>query len=841
MKDFLEENNVCGQQLLRIVSQGNAIIAELNRLQDVVPPVFHLENKQITNEYTEIIFDFKHFKSLDSINKKIENDVKLARKDEEFRETYGELLGKFYLVFESIHRYSVDLERFFSELDDGVFIQQTFDSILMDHDGRQLVCEAIYLMGVIMLTLDTNIEGVVRERILVSYYRYSTQRSDSNFDDVCNLVRSTGYSPNAKRPANYPENFFKRTQLRSSHVKAVIGRLRSDDVYNLVHAFSNFEYRSVAYATQASMLYVVLYFVPEVLHTESAIMREIVDKFFADNFIISVYMGTIVNLVEHWDVYKAAKAALSNTIDARNLRNLSLRYQKEIVDLNGHFFQLKESELNDVNILNNINEHIGWMRRANVTLRWVMLHTVPLPAHFTNVSSVAKRCKTIRENILVELKYDPPSLFKLLLNTSQFELQVREVFKGLLTNKHASLLKYKEETIKLIRELEQVFAGNKQLTRVAPNESMRKWFDEFAGKVDSLVLEPETSDKQYKSISRKVIQLVNILDEVQEFHQLQSDLQIKQHLADARNCLLLMIKTIDVKESVLVTQQIIADLSYAWQIIDVCFTSFMQEGIKKDPSLVAKLRATFLKLASALDLPLLRINQAGSSDLVKVSQFYSSELVLYVRKVLHIIPETMFMLMGQIIAIQTNSLKELPTRLMKDQLKSYAQLDDRFKIAKLTNDIAVFTEGVLAMKSTLVGVIQIDPKRLLEDGIKRELVTQVAQALHSTLIFKGKPNEVTVQLNKLNQLMSGLKRSFEYIQDYVRINGLKMWQEQVSRIVNYNVEQECNAFMRHKVLDHLSLFQSKSTPIPKFMPLDPYSLNFIGRLVREIVRITDPK
>lgn len=39
------------------------------------------------------------------------------------------------------------------------------------------------------------------------------------------------------------------------------------------------------------------------------------------------------------------------------------------------------------------------------------------------------------------------------------------------------------------------------------------------------------------------------------------------------------------------------------------------------------------QLASALDLPLLRINQANSADLLSVSQFYSGELVDYVRKV----------------------------------------------------------------------------------------------------------------------------------------------------------------------------------------------------------------
>lgn len=71
-----------------------------------------------------------------------------------------------------------------------------------------------------------------------------------------------------------------------------------------------------------------------------------------------------------------------------------------------------------------------------------------------------------------------------------------------------------------------------------------------------------------------------------------------------------------------------------------------------------------MKLSSALDLPLVRINQANSPDLESVSQHYSSELVLYIRKVLQIIPATMFQLMERIIDLQTNRIKELPTKLV---------------------------------------------------------------------------------------------------------------------------------------------------------------------------------
>ena len=60
------------------------------------------------------------------------------------------------------------------------------------------------------------------------------------------------------------------------------------------------------------------------------------------------------------------------------------------------------------------------------------------------------------------------------------------------------------------------------------------------------------------------------------------------------------------------------------------------------------------------------------------------------------------------------------------------------QVARLTHDISVFTEGILLMKTTLVGVIKVDPKQLLEDGIRKELVKQVAIALHLGLIFNPK-------------------------------------------------------------------------------------------------------
>lgn len=186
-------------------------------------------------------------------------------------------------------------------------------------------------------------------------------------------------------------------------------------------------------------------------------------------------------------------------------------------------------------------------------------------------------------------------------------------------------------------------------------------------------------------------------------------------------------------------------------------------------------------------------------------------------------------------------------------------------MARLTHAVSVLSEGMLKMKSTLVGIVKIDPKKLLEDGIRRELVKHIATALHTTVCFNSKskvnfsiiyksiksartqltPNlqspDLTLTLKCLSTIMDGYKRSFEYIQDYIGVHGLKIWQEEVSRIIGYNVEMECNSFLRNKIQSWQSVYQNKAIPIPDFPKMDNQSVNFIGRLLRELLRITDPK
>ncbi|XP_065061996.1 WASH complex subunit 5-like [Rhopilema esculentum] len=831
--DFLAENNQCGQTLLKLVSRGNAIVAELLRLTDFVPPIFKLESREDKEKYGEILPDFSYFRSIDLFEHKLNSRPDLQDLDEVFKETHLEILTRFYHVFESIYKYVTDLNRFLEDLGEGVYIQQTLETILLNGDGKQLACEILFLYGVMLMIADMRFEGDVRERMLVAYYRYcsSVSTTDSYVDDVLKLLRSTGFSanPNAKRPPKYPEEYFMRVPISSTFIDMVVGRLRSDDIYNQIAAYPLPEHRSTALATQASMLYVILHFCPDILHNQQAKMREIVDKHFPDNWVISVYMGIIVNLIDAWEPYKAAKNALNNSLDAQSVKTHATRHLQKVRSLNAEALQyLKEGVLVEQFILDSIPKLMNCLRDCNVTLRWLMLHTAD------KVGENSKKARQVKESI-IGLGYNPKFVFELMLNIAQFEFVLKEAFKKMLSQKQDKWEKCKKESVERMTELSDVFSGTKPLTRVEKNENLMAWFQEMGKQIESLSYENSTS------AGRKIVQLIQALEEVQEFHQLESNLQVRQFLLDTRQFLHQMIRTINIKEEVMITVQIVGDLSYAWEIMD-SYTLLMQQGIKSSPTLVKKLRATFLKMASALDLPLVRISQANSPDLVSVSQYYSGELVAYVRKVLQIIPESIFSQLAAIINILTHKMKEVPTRLDKDKMKDYSQLDERYQVAKLTHSISLFTEGILMMKTTLVGIIKIDPKQLLEDGIRKELVKQVAAALHSGLIFspKIKPGELQQRLKQLGSRMDAFKRSFEYIQDYVDMQGLKIWQEELSRIVNYNIEQECNSFLRVKVMDWQSIYQSKTIPIPRFAPVDE-SVNFVGRLAREVLRITDPK
>lgn len=718
-------------------------------------------------------------------------------------------------------KFANDLNSFVESLQD--FNYGNLDSIFQDEEGRQMLCEALYLYGVMLLVLDLYIPGEIRERILVSFYRYSSKQnhrdSISNFDDVCKLMISTGFSNHAKRPAHYPETYFRRIEVSHKYLDSVITTLRSIDIYSQLAIYPLPEHRSAAFGTQAGMLVVCLFFAPNTLHNSSSQMREVVDKFFADTWVVPIYMGVTVNLCDLWEPYKAAREALSNTMDPTTTiiescakHKTSFRKQlKATTEL------LQEGFLTDEFVMANVSKIMSIFRESNVTLRWLML---VLCKSTTVTSGHNKKCKQLRELVAENVAISELDIFTLLLNTSQAEMRITELLEGIVAEKEARWTLFKSESATRCSDIETAFSGEKVMIGLEQNDDLKKWFGEFSKEISDL-----TTSGNARETARKILLLIQALEKIQEFHSIESHVQICVYLAEMRSYLRKMIDLMHVKEEMLYKLQVIGDLSYAWLLINE-YKETMQAQILSSPTILINLRTIFLKLSSALEIPLMRINEEKSEDLVSVSHYFSHELVGFVKRVIQIIPHSIFRVVLEIVKIR-NGMKAIPNRVEKADFKDYAQLESRFRLAQLTCKLSVFTEGILMMKKTLVGVIELDPKQILEEGIRDEFKQTLAETFSQHLVFAGQGKSKTAadfagQLEALGRMIRGFKQAFEYVQEYLNIYALTFFHQEMLNSVLESVEAECEQMLK---------LRSNEWPANTYM----------GRLAREVLQLTDPK
>jgi WASH complex subunit strumpellin len=302
--------------------------------------------------------------------------------DESFKETHMQILERFFILFQNIYEYGVDYTKFIVDLESGlVFIQQTLQSVVKDVKGKQLLSEGLYLFGVMLLLVDMKIPGEPREKLIMSYYRYKGKETD-NIDQICKLFKRTGFVTGQPWPKLYPCDYFSRFSISKDLVSMLIGKLRSDDVYLQTNFYPLPDHRSTALFTQSSMLYVILYFKPDTLKTEKAIMREIIDKFFPDNWVITYFMGHTVDISTTWNQYNASNLGkqttnkgLQNTIQLEQVELLTKKHVKFLKESIEEVEQyLKEGVLSEENVLDNILKLLDCLRQCNVTLRWLILH-----------------------------------------------------------------------------------------------------------------------------------------------------------------------------------------------------------------------------------------------------------------------------------------------------------------------------------------------------------------------------------------------------------------------------------------------------------------------------------
>jgi WASH complex subunit strumpellin len=158
-------------------------------------------------------------------------------------------------------------------------------------------------------------------------------------------------------------------------VAMVIGRLRTDDLYNHVPHYPNPDHRSTALAAQGALLYIILHWSPNILHREMSTMRELVDRHYADNWVVAYGAGLTADLLTEWQSYDAASTAMRNAVTSRSARELIDRHNKIVEDVQSAFRNyLTEGVLQEEFVLTNEKALMNVVRDANIVARFLLLH-----------------------------------------------------------------------------------------------------------------------------------------------------------------------------------------------------------------------------------------------------------------------------------------------------------------------------------------------------------------------------------------------------------------------------------------------------------------------------------
>jgi WASH complex subunit strumpellin len=192
-----------------------------------------------------------------------------------------------------------------------------------------------------------------------------------------------------------------------------------------------------------------------------------------------------------------------------------------------------------------------------------------------------------------------------------------------------------------MNEIAEYFSGNRNWGKANIDENYASWFRNVTDMIQGLDFKHSTKT------GRKIQQLFQALEDVQVYDEIEKSVQIKYYIGETQKLLQHMVRITGVKRQVLVNISYISDFAYGWLAIDD-YLPIIQDEIRKDPKVVLYLRTVFMKIASIMNQPLVRIIEANSDDLKSVANFYSSELVRFVKRVLQVIPKKIFTLLEKI-------------------------------------------------------------------------------------------------------------------------------------------------------------------------------------------------
>ncbi|KAJ6807389.1 putative WASH complex subunit strumpellin-like protein isoform X1 [Iris pallida] len=802
-------------ELLGFCSRAQTLISELLLLSDRIPPEFR------DRRFDPVLFDLRYLDSPDEFELRIRGNAELEVLEDELREVCSGYLGRFFLFVNCAVVYYLELLKYLNDLEEGVYMQCTLDRILENEQGLQLLTESMTLFGCLLLLLEHFMSGFLREKFLVAHIRHDHCPDFLNLNHVLLLCRAhlpiVGSSRHVSSPLSScmvsvqkPEDLFARFPFPTEVVDAVITRIRDGDMYNQVRHYPDPQHRTVALSSQAGWLYVLLFYSSRLLH-DGLVMREIVDRFFKDCWVVTIFLYFSIDLFVSWDAYKEAKASLSSHHSSTSIHDRSKLHYSKVTDLLSELdVILLDGVLTKDYVLYNSSNLLSLVQTCNVTLRWLLLHRTSFD-------------KKLRDTVIaagLAYQVNGDSLLQLLLRSSKLEFEVQQLYAELLESRQVLWHEKKNCTYVCIQELSAHCSGSWVSSCKIKNENLKDLIGKLTLEVDSLVC------TRTGSSGRIIYRVLSVLKDVGQIHQIEESLQIKQLLSEAQKCLQDMIKVLDLDNDTMSSFYAISNAVYAWGHI-ARFSELLSKKIEQNPYVLLILHAFFLKFRLLLDIPLSRIRQNQSSDLPPVTQHYSSKFAAQICETLEIVPVMLLRIFSE-GAFQTGQPFH---HLDKDNIHGFMQLDRQLNLAKAANDIAILSKGMTIMSKSFFGLINLDLQKWLEDQMRKKLSELLKNRLNSFSVFSNaEPDKLEAKLRTLSNHIMSLSLTMESIQDLLNLNGNHIWEEVFTEVLEHCAQREHAGYRKRR----------DSRISPSYLKELPNAETFLGHLLCQVLQLTCP-
>ncbi|XP_042378978.1 WASH complex subunit 5-like isoform X3 [Zingiber officinale] len=814
-------------ELLQFCSRAQTLISELFLLSDRIPSEF------LDRRFDPVLFDLRYLDSPGAFESRIEGNAALEALEDQVRESCSEFLKRFFLLANGAVLYYLELLRYLDSMQEGLSLQCTLDSVLDDECSRQLLTESIQLFGCFLLLVEHRIGGLLREKLLVTHLRFSRCFNSPNIKHICSFCRMHRAASDMKYDVNpfslrsttiyieNPEDILARFPFPKLVVDAIICALRNADLYDQIRHYPDPQHRSMALSLQSRCMYVLLFYSPEFLH-DGFIMREIVDRFFKDHWVVPLFLHHAVDLFVSWDAFKEAKSSLSSCHSPTLVRDCCQNHCKKVRHLSSEIeLILSNGVLTKDYVLDRFQNLFSLVRDCNVALRWLLLHRI----------CIDRKLREIVTSVGIAEQVDEDCLLAFLLRTSQLEFQLKQLFVELLENKESFWHEKKHCVSRCIEELSGYLSRSWASSCKIKNENLKDWFEKLSVEVYSL-------DHKQPGISGRIVyRIISALKDILKLHQVRSlsplmieeNLQVKKSLLEMEKHLQDMIKANSLSNDSLLTFSVITDATYAWGYVSR-LGGLLGRMIEGDPSVMRILHMFFLKFKKWMDVPLSRIAQSQSADLQCTSNYYFSQFAAQICSTLDIVPGLLLGLFKE-DGIHDRSFY-LANRVDKEKLQEFMQMDLLLKSGRAANKICVISQGIMVISRNFLGLINMDLKDWLVEQIIKGLKMQIQNKLNSFFLSSSvSRGTLEIDMRMLSTYIQSQMQMMEILQDLLHINGRSIWEEVLANFLKESARNEHSELIKQK--RDVEFSSALLNSISK-------SKTFFGNLLIQVLQLTDP-